>query len=635
MLEGGNVADDPDIGNAVGHGLRGYYYDNLDFTGLSVIRDDATVNFTDLTSAAQLPAPIYPNTNQVSIRWLGQVLISTNGIYTFTTTCDDGSRLWVNGTLVVDNWVLQGATAKNGTIALAANTRYDIMLEYFNNAGGASAKLSWTPPGDVTNSIIPTDNLFLPGPGQLVKSGAGALTLSGANSYSGGTVVNGGTLDAQNALGSGDVRVNSATLTSETTAAIASTADLLLNGASVAHLNYSGSDTIHGLSFDGGVTYQAANIYGATGSGATIIDDTHFTGTGTLIVTAIAATNLLASSANPAVYGSSLTFTSTVTGSGATPTGTVTFFDGASAIGTATLSSGVATLSVTKLSVAGSPHSITAVYNGNASYTHTTSSALSQTITPATLVPNFTVANRIYNGTTNATITSLSLLGIISGDSPYLNVTSAPAFFLTKHVGVAKPVSITGLILGGSLASNYVLPSTASTNANITQTNLTVTAAANTKPYDGTVTAAATPTITLGSIQIGDTASFSETYATPDVGTAKILTPAGSVTDGNSGANYNVALVNSTNGVITALCSSTNVIHGMAPNGNGTFTLSFQGSYGAQYYVQAASDLALSNWVTLAGSTNTITNVSGAWSYVVTNSAQKQFYRGAAVHVCP
>jgi autotransporter-associated beta strand protein len=625
----------PGSSTAVGHGLRGYYYDNLDFTSLLVVRDDATVNFTDLTLAAQLPAPIYPNTNQVSVRWLGQVLTTTNGVYTFTTTCDDGSRLWINGTLVVDNWVPQGATAKNGTIALAANQRYDIMMEFFNNTGGASAKLSWTPPGDITNSIIPTDNLFLPGPGQLVKSGAGVLTLSGANTYSGGTVVNGGILDAQSALGTGDVLVNSATLTSETTAAIAATADLRLNGASVAHLNYSGSDTIHGLSFDGGATYQPANIYGATGSGATIIDDTHFTGTGTLTVTAVAATNLLASSANPAVYGNSLTFTSTVTGSGATPTGTVTFYDGASAIGTTALSSGVATLTVTKLSVAGSPHSITAVYNGDANYTHTSSSALSQTINPATLVPNVTVANRIYNGTTNASITSISLVGIASGDSPYLNVTSAPAFFLTKHVGVAKPVSITGLVLGGSLASDYVLPSTASTNANITQTNLTVTAGANTKPYDGNVTAAATPTITVGTIQIGDIANFSEAYATPDVGTNKTLIPAGSVTDGNSGANYSVAFVNSTNGVITALCSATNVLNGIAPNGNGTFTLSFQGSYGAQYYVQAASDLALSNWVTLAGSTNTITNVSGAWSYVVTNSAQKQFYRGAAVHVCP
>jgi hypothetical protein len=62
---------------ATGHGLRGYYYDNLDFTSLKAVRDDATVNFGDLTSPAQLPAAIYPNTNQVSARWLGQVLRTT------------------------------------------------------------------------------------------------------------------------------------------------------------------------------------------------------------------------------------------------------------------------------------------------------------------------------------------------------------------------------------------------------------------------------------------------------------------------------------------------------------------------------------------------------------------------------
>jgi len=81
---------------------------------------------------------------------------------------------------------------------------------------------------------------------------------------------------------------------------------------------------------------------------------------------------------NPSVIGQSVTFTATVTGSGGTPTGTVTFRDGATTIGTGTLSSGVATLATTTLAVGG--HSITAEYSGNASFNASTSSALSQTI---------------------------------------------------------------------------------------------------------------------------------------------------------------------------------------------------------------------------------------------------------------
>ena len=54
-----------------------------------------------------------------------------------------------------------------------------------------------------------------------------------------------------------------------------------------------------------------------------------------------------------------------------------------------------------------------------------------------------------------------------------------------------------------------------------------MTAATNTKIYDGTTTAAATPTITSGSLATGDTAAFTETYDTKNVGTGKTLTASG------------------------------------------------------------------------------------------------------------
>ena len=77
---------------------------------------------------------------------------------------------------------------------------------------------------------------------------------------------------------------------------------------------------------------------------------------------------------------------------------------------------------------------------------------------------------------------------------------------------------------------------------------ITVTAATSTKGYDGTTSSTATPTITAGSLATGDTAAFTETFDTRNVGTGKTLTAAGSVNDGNGGNNYAVTFAANTTG---------------------------------------------------------------------------------------
>ena len=85
----------------------------------------------------------------------------------------------------------------------------------------------------------------------------------------------------------------------------------------------------------------------------------------------------------------------------------------------------------------------------------------------------------------------------------------------------------------------------------ITARAITVTATTDTKTYDATTSSAAIPTITTGTLAGTDTAAFTQTFDTAAVGTGKTLTPAGSVIDGNAGANYAVTFVNVTTGVIT------------------------------------------------------------------------------------
>jgi hypothetical protein len=58
------------------------------------------------------------------------------GTYTLQTTSDDGSLLMVDGHLVVNNNLFQGATTRTGSITLTAGTHL-LEVQYFQGAGGA------------------------------------------------------------------------------------------------------------------------------------------------------------------------------------------------------------------------------------------------------------------------------------------------------------------------------------------------------------------------------------------------------------------------------------------------------------------------------------------------------------------
>ncbi|PWU16564.1 MAG: hypothetical protein C5B50_13290 [Verrucomicrobia bacterium] len=283
---------------STGNGLRGYYYDNEDMTNLKAVRDDANVNFTSFTVTNAVTG--LPNagiaTNTFSVRWLGRVVSTVAGQYVFGTTCDDGSRLWVGGSLLIDNWVDQGATAKYALVSLLAGTPYDIVMEYYQNGVGASAVLNWSVPGSGVTNPIPNSNLLLPAAGTLVKNGAGTLALSGVNTYTGPTSVAGGTLDVQSAhgLASGTVTVGSgATLQLDSTTALYGRTTLILNpGTPVVNLNFSGQLIVYALSLDGGSTFQPNGTYGSPTSSASN-HETQFTGNGIINVIPCSATNAI------------------------------------------------------------------------------------------------------------------------------------------------------------------------------------------------------------------------------------------------------------------------------------------------------------------------------------------------------
>ncbi len=92
------------------------------------------------------------------LRFRGYIDVPETGVYTFLLTSDDGSRLLIDGTTVVDNDGVHGARQRTGFIALAAG-KHELSLAFFQGAGGMALEVLLKGPGFEAQEI-PTDMLF-------------------------------------------------------------------------------------------------------------------------------------------------------------------------------------------------------------------------------------------------------------------------------------------------------------------------------------------------------------------------------------------------------------------------------------------------------------------------------------------
>jgi uncharacterized repeat protein (TIGR03806 family) len=142
-----------------GLGLVGAYFSNQVGTFVpppTLVRTDAVVNF-NWTGIA--PAPGIGPTN-FSVSWTGCVQPQYTESYTFYTLSDTGTRLWINGQLLINNWSNQSPTQASATIPLLAQQIYNIQMDYYyQNTGDAVAQLSWSSPS-TPFAIIPQSQLY-------------------------------------------------------------------------------------------------------------------------------------------------------------------------------------------------------------------------------------------------------------------------------------------------------------------------------------------------------------------------------------------------------------------------------------------------------------------------------------------
>ncbi|MBT1700332.1 hypothetical protein KK083_25825 [Fulvivirgaceae bacterium PWU4] len=152
-----------------GTGLRAEYFNNVTLAAPVVTtRVDAQINFDWGTGSPGAGI----NENNYSARWTGQVESPITGNVIFSTVSDDGVRLWVNDVQVIDNWTTHAPTANNSIpIALTAGLKYNIRMEFFENAGGAVARLLWSYTGQ-SQQPVPQARLF-PAAGPVDPGGSG------------------------------------------------------------------------------------------------------------------------------------------------------------------------------------------------------------------------------------------------------------------------------------------------------------------------------------------------------------------------------------------------------------------------------------------------------------------------------
>ena len=155
-----SIASAPDLP----HGVAAEFYPNTQsfetFGGVPLTRTDANVDFDWGVGS---PMAGIGNDN-FTARWRGRVKPEFTETYTFKTISDDGVRLYVNGQLLIDQFVYGGNLQFTGTITLQAGQLYDIEVHYLEGGFAAYVHLLWSS-ASRPEQAVPGSRLYLPAAG--------------------------------------------------------------------------------------------------------------------------------------------------------------------------------------------------------------------------------------------------------------------------------------------------------------------------------------------------------------------------------------------------------------------------------------------------------------------------------------
>jgi hypothetical protein len=125
--------------------------DNINFAALN-----STLTQVDAT----IDIPASETADNFAVQWNGYVYVDVPGEYEFVAGSEDGSRVYVNDVLVIDNPGGQEFTELSSSRIQLSKGLHRIRMEYFEDATGAGARLSWILPGQTVAEVIPSSHLF-------------------------------------------------------------------------------------------------------------------------------------------------------------------------------------------------------------------------------------------------------------------------------------------------------------------------------------------------------------------------------------------------------------------------------------------------------------------------------------------
>lgn len=138
------------------NGLEGRYYLDTDASELVMIRMEDSDAQYDL-STLDTPQALEEKLKEVRlVTWEGYIKVTESGNYTFTTSDNQNTNLWIN-----DTQVISGISEESMRISLTENEQYKILISYNNTNELPKLNIMWQS-DDKEQKVIPQDNLFLP-----------------------------------------------------------------------------------------------------------------------------------------------------------------------------------------------------------------------------------------------------------------------------------------------------------------------------------------------------------------------------------------------------------------------------------------------------------------------------------------
>ena len=120
--------------------MRGEYFNTIDLSGKPVLtRTDRQIEFSWTLFSAD---PVV-NLDWFSVRWSGRLMAPRTGLVRIGFEGDDGYRLYLNDSLIIDRWQKQGFALTMVPVQCTKGQQFNVRLEFYDGVGNVRGRLVW------------------------------------------------------------------------------------------------------------------------------------------------------------------------------------------------------------------------------------------------------------------------------------------------------------------------------------------------------------------------------------------------------------------------------------------------------------------------------------------------------------